>query len=396
MSVVFGMSFIQYGKQTIEEEDIEAVVEVLRENKYLTTGPRVREFEDRVCELVGAKYGIAVSSGTAGLHAAMHAIGIKEGDEVICPAISFAATSNCVLYCGGTPVFCDIEKETMNIDANLIEDLITEKTRAIIMVDFAGQPADYHMIRKICDRRGLILVEDAAHTIGLQVKECPRKLYVGAAADLTVYSFHPVKNMTTGEGGMVMTNSEEYAHRMRQFRHHGVNVNYQERRLYEYDVIDLGYNYRITDLQCALGISQLRRVTQWIARRQEIAKTYDLAFESMKNLFLPLKNKWGCAYHIYVIQLQLENLDCDRDTIFKELKDRGIGVNVHYRPIYLFSYYLQLGKEKRIRAFPGMCPVAEDTYQKIITLPLFPTLTEEQINRVIQTVSEVIGNHQLT
>lgn len=386
--------YIQYGKQTIEEEDIQAVIEVLRENKYLTTGPRVEQFETDVCNMTGAKHGVAVSNGTAALHAAMYAINIGPNDEVICPAISFAATSNCVLYCQGTPVFCDIDRETMNLDANLLEALITERTKAVIMVDFAGQVPDYHAIRKICDRHKLILVEDAAHTIGLKVSKCPTAPHVGRYADLTTYSFHPVKNMTTGEGGMVMTENDEYADRMRVFRHHGVNVNYTERKLYEYDVVDLGYNYRLTDLQCALGISQVKRVEKWILRRQEIASMYDLAFINESG-FKALINKFSCAYHIYVIQLELENLDCDRDVIFAELKSHGIGVNVHYRPIYLLQYYQKLHTEGKIYAPKGLCPVSEDVYQRIITLPLFPTLHQDQIDRVIKITKQVINNHMI-
>lgn len=389
------MSFIQYGKQTIEDEDIQAVVDVLKENKYLTTGPRVTEFENKVCEMTGAKHGVAICNGTAALHAAMYALNIKEGDEVICPAISFAATSNCVLYCGGTPVFCDIEKETMNIDVDKIEPLINENTKAIIVVDFAGQVPDYHKLRNICDQYKLALVEDAAHTIGLRVNSCPNKPYVGNYADLTTFSFHPVKNMTTAEGGMIMTNNQEYAARMRRFRNHGIDVDYKNRKLYEYDIVDIGYNFRLTDLQCALGISQLRRVEKWIQRRQEIAAVYDEEFAPYKNMFVPLTNKFDCAYHIYIIQLQLENLDCDRDTIFKELKDRNIGVNVHYRPIYLLNYYLGLGKEGKIKAYSGLCPVAEDVYSRIITIPLFPTLTEQQMNRVILTLISVVSRHLL-
>ena len=365
---------IQYGKQTIEQEDIDAVVGVLTENKYLTTGPRVKLFEDQMCHLVGAQYGVAVSNGTAALHAAIYALGIGPGDEVICPAISFAASATCALYCGATPVFCDIDSDTMNINVNLIEDLITEKTKAIVVVDFAGQVPDFHSLMRIRNKYNLPIIEDAAHATGLKIDGCTKNnssLYVGGYADLTTFSFHPVKNMTTAEGGMIMTNNQEYAERMRRFRHHGIDVNYQDRKLYEYDIVDMCYNYRLTDLQCALGISQLKRVEKWIARRQEIAAIYDDAFADYQDIFNPLVNKTSCAYHIYVIQLKLENLDCNRDVIFKELKENGIGVNVHYRPIYLLSYYLKLGREGRIKAFPGMCPVAEDIYNRIITLPLF-------------------------
>ena len=377
-------SFIQYGKQTIEECDIQAVVDVLRTNTFLTTGPNVAEFERKVCELVGVKHGIAVNNGTSALHCAIRAIELQPNEEVIVPAISFVATANCVLYERGIPVFCDIEKETMNIDATKIEGLITEKTRAIIMVDYAGQPPDYETIRAICEKHRLVLIEDAAHSIGHK----RGNEYVGSYADLTTYSFHPVKNLTTGEGGMIVTNNDEYAKRMRRFRNHGINMEYQNRKLYEYDIVEPGYNYRLTDFQCALGISQLKRVCQWIERRNEIAEKYNQAFKNYENIFKPLENRNTCAYHLYVIVLNLENLNENRDNIFKELKDNDIGVNVHYKPIYLMSYYQN---NPDIKTNLGLCPNAEWIYQRIITIPLFPTMTEEQIQRVINTVIKVIS-----
>jgi len=388
-------SFIQYGKQTLEECDLEAVTEVFRENKYLTTGPRVAEFEKAVCEMVGAKYGFAVNSGTAALHCATRAIQLRPGNEVIVPAITFAASANCVLYEGGIPVFCDVDPETLNLDADKVEALITKNTRAIIMVDFAGQTADYHALRKICDTHHLVLIEDAAHSIGHQVPEsvCPHAPYVGAFADLTTYSFHPVKNMTTGEGGMVVTNKKQYADRIKTFRTHGISTEYQDRKLHGYDIVELGYNYRLTDFQCALGLSQLRRVKEWIVRRNQIAFRYLSAFSSGESadLFTPLENKYGSCYHIFVILLNLEKLNCERDVIFAELKSQGIGVNVHYRPVYQHTYYRE---HPQIKSDDGICPVAEDCFQRMITIPLFPTMTEEQIDRVISSVQEVIGGHR--
>lgn len=386
-------TFIQYGKQTIEECDIQAVVDVLRTNTFLTTGPLVAEFEQKVCEMVGVKHGVAVNNGTSALHCAVRAIQLQPGEEIIVPAISFAATANCVLYERGIPVFCDIDKDTMNIDANLIEPLITPKTRAIIMVDYAGQPPDYHAIRKICQKHNLVLIEDAAHSIGHRVSVCPSKKeignFIGSYADLTTFSFHPVKNLTTGEGGMIMTNNDDYSRRMKRFRNHGINTEYQNRKLYEYDIIEPGFNYRLTDFQCALGISQLKRVCQWIDKRNLIATRYNEAFKPYEHLFQPLKNKFSCAYHLFVIVLNLENLSVNRDIIFKELKDNDIGVNVHYKPIYLLSYYQN---NPDIKTDLGLCPNAEWIYQRIITIPLFPTMTEEQIERVINTVIKVIND----
>ncbi|MEX0597838.1 MAG: DegT/DnrJ/EryC1/StrS family aminotransferase, partial [Candidatus Paceibacterota bacterium] len=253
---------IQYGRQTIDDSDIEAVSNVLRENTFLTTGPKVAEFEQAVCHMIGATYAFAVNSGTAALHLATRAIRLMPGDQVIVPAITFAATANCVLYEGATPVFCDVDPHTLNLDISKVVGLITPSTKAIIMVDYAGQPADYHELRKICDEYNLVLIEDAAHSIGHQVSGsiCPHAPYIGSFADITTFSFHPVKNMTTGEGGMTVTNSPLYASRMKTFRTHGISTEYGERKLHGYDIIELGYNYRITDFQCALGLNQLRRV----------------------------------------------------------------------------------------------------------------------------------------
>lgn len=382
---------IQYGKQTIEECDIEAVVKVLRENEYLTTGPRVAKFENQVCQLVGAKHGVAVNSGTAALHCAIYAIDLQPGDEVIVPTISFAATANCVVYQGGIPVFCEVQEDTMNLDPTKLEELITERTKAIIVVDFAGQTPDYHALQKICQKHSLPLIEDAAHTIGLKVSSCPHQPYVGNCADLTTFSFHPVKNMTTAEGGMIMTNNDEYASRMYRFRNHGISVDYHHRRLYEYDIADLGYNYRLTDLQCALGISQLKRVESWIQRRNQIANIYQQAFAPYKHLLKPLANLTDCAYHIFVIQLNLENLDCDRDQIFREFKENGIGVNVHYLPIYQLSFYQN---HPQIKSNPESFPVTEKVTSRILTIPLFPTITDDQIQTVIDTTISLLQKHQ--
>lgn len=375
--------FIPYGKQTIEEDDIEAVVAVLRENQFLTTGPRIKEFEDALCKLTGVREAIAVNSGTAALHACIRAIALEPGEEVIVPAISFAATANCVLYERGVPVFCDIEPETMNIDPDLIEGLITEKTRAIIAVDFAGQLADYGKLMEIASHNHLILIADAAHSIGLE--------QVGGLADLTACSFHPVKNMTTGEGGAVLTNNRNFARRARRFRNHGINIEYQDRIGYEYDIVELGYNYRITDIQCALGLSQIKKVKKWIARRQELAKIYDDAFKDLSKYFIPLTQECPGGYHLYVILLDLENLDADRDQIFMEIKSENIGVNVHYRPIYLLEHYQK--NCPWVLTTPGLCPIAENVYERIITIPLFPTMTSEQQQRVIKTVRDVIVSH---
>ena len=380
---------LQYGKQTIDETDKEAVMQVLDENKFLTTGPRVNKFEEEVCEFVGAKYGVAVNSGTAALHCALSCLNLQSEDEIIVSCLSFVASANAILYCGAKPVFCDIEESTMNIDVDKIEGLITEKTRGIVFVDFAGQPCDFHRLKEIKEKYNLVLIEDAAHSIGCQINKCPTKSFVGSFADLTTFSFHPVKNITTCEGGMIMTNNEKYYNQMKSFRSHGISVDYKQREKngsHYYEMTQLGYNYRIPDLLCALGSNQLKRLPQWIKRRQEIAKRYDDAFVELSEYFEPLEQKYESAYHIYVIKLKLENLKALRDEIFKALKAEGLGVNVHYMPIHLHPYYKNnSGTEE------GLCPVAENVYKRIITLPIFPTMTEGDIKDVIEIVRKVVN-----
>lgn len=388
---------IQYGRQTIDDSDIEAVSNVLKENKFLTTGPKVAEFEQAVCNMIKVKYAFAVNSGTAALHLATRAIRLSPGDEVIVPAITFAATANCVLYENATPVFCDVDPGTLNIDPAKVIQLITPRTRAIIMVDYAGQPADYHELRRICDQHNLVLIEDAAHSIGHRVASsvCPHAPFIGSFADITTFSFHPVKNMTTGEGGMTVTNNPEYAARMKTFRTHGISTEYNDRKLHGYDIVELGYNYRITDFQCALGLNQLARVQDWIKRRQEITLQYDQTFaqSGISDLLIPLTNQFSSCHHIYVILLNLGYLDCDRDTIFAELKEQGIGVNVHYKPVYLMTYYQN---HPGLVTNVGLCPAAEAAYDRMITIPLYPTMTQEQIDRVRTTVKDTVMRHRVT
>jgi perosamine synthetase len=382
-------TLLQYGKQTIDNSDKMAVLDVLDENKYLTQGPLVEKFEDKVKEYCGAKYAVAVNSGTAALHLAVDALNLKSTDEIIVTCISFVASSNAILYCGVKPVFCDVEEGTLNIDPNKIEKLITNNTKAIMVVDFAGQPCNYHKIKEITQKYNLKLIEDAAHSIGCTVTQCPKNTRVGSFADLTTFSFHPVKNITTCEGGMVVTNNEEFYNKMMVFRTHGITKDYKQREdtaSHYYEMISLGYNYRICDLLCALGINQLKRLDEWIVKRQNIAKIYDKAFEEISDFILPLTQTYSSANHIYIIKLNLENLSVDRDTIFKALKAEGIGVNVHYLPIHLHPYY-----KENLKTSEGMLPVAEKVYKQIITLPIFPTLTDIEIDQVIKAVKKVIS-----
>lgn len=370
---------IPYGHQWIDETDIQAVVDVLR-SKWLTTGPIVPKFEKAFAAYVGAKYAVAVSSGTAALHTAMFALGINPGDEVIVPPITFVATANAVAFQGGTPVFADVEADTLLIDPKRVEDKITSRTKAIIAVDYAGQPCDYDTLRSLASKHGLALVDDGCHALGARYKD----RNVGTLADLTVFSFHPVKHITTGEGGMITTDDSNLAERMRRFRNHGIDADHASRAeqgTWYYEMTELGYNYRITDFQCALGLSQLEKLPSFVQRRREIAGLYDREFASVKGL-TPL---YTCpdvmnSYHLYVIRVK------ERDRIFAQLRKKGIGVNVHYFPVHLQPYY-----RKHFGTGEGLCPVAEEAYRHILSLPMFPQLTDEQTNYVISSIEEAIN-----
>ncbi|MDE7423228.1 MAG: UDP-4-amino-4,6-dideoxy-N-acetyl-beta-L-altrosamine transaminase [Lachnospiraceae bacterium] len=372
--------YIPYGRQCIEEDDIEAVVEVLCSD-YVTTGPAVAEFEKSVAEYTGAKYAVAVSNGTAALHAACLAAGIKEGDEVITTPITFAASANCVLYCGAKPVFADIEPDTYNIDPTKIEEKITSKTKAIIAVHFTGQPCKMDEIHEIAKKHNLFVIEDAAHALGAEYKG--KK--VGSISDMTTFSFHPVKHITTGEGGMVTTNSKELYDRLVLFRSHGIT---RDERFLEkneggwyYEQLDLGYNYRITDIQCALGISQMKKLDRFVERRREIAKRYNEAFSDVKGIQIP-KQEADChnSWHLYVIQV----LDRDRKEVFDTLRSKNIGVNVHYIPVYKHPYYQKNGYER------VCCKNAEQYYANAISIPMYPLLSKEEQEYVIETIKEVL------
>ena len=379
---------IPYGRQSINEDDIKAVIEVLRSD-WLTTGPKVAEFEEAFAGSVGVKFAVAVSSGTAALHAAMYALGIGPGDEVIVPPITFAATANCVVFQGGTPVFADVEPDTLLIDSEAVKSKITQKTRAIIAVDYAGHPCSYDALRTIASQHGLALVGDACHSLGGNYKGRP----VGTLADLSAFSFHPVKHITTGEGGMITTDDHGFAAKMRSFRNHGITSDHRQRELggsWFYAMEDIGYNYRLTDLQCALGISQLSKLPEWILRRQEIASSYDVAFADIPAV-RPLKKNPDIsnAYHLYVVQLDLGQLRADRAMIYKALRAEGIGVNVHYIPVHLHPFY-----RRRFNTNPGLCPVAEAAYERIISLPIFPGMSDEDVNTVITAVQKIIEAHK--
>lgn len=371
---------IPYGRQTIDDEDIKAVIEVLGSD-WLTTGPKVAEFEEALARYVGVKFAVAVSSGTAALHCAMYALGIGPGHEVIVPTMTFAASANCVVYQGGTPVFVDVASDTLLIDPKDIERKITPQTKAIIAVDYAGQPCDYDALKEIADRHHLSLVADACHSLGATY----RGRSVGSLADLSVFSFHPVKHITTGEGGMITTDHEEYANRLRIFRNHGITSDHRQREAqgsWFYEMVDLGYNYRITDFQCALGMSQLQKLPRWLERRREIARQYDEAFAGIKGIGpLAVEGDVRNAYHLYVIRVNKDETGLDRKTFFQALRSRGIRVNVHYIPVHLHPFY-----QKRFGTGRGLCPVAEYAYEQILSLPMYPAMADADIKIVINTV----------
>jgi UDP-4-amino-4,6-dideoxy-N-acetyl-beta-L-altrosamine transaminase len=376
--------FIPYGKQCIDEDDVAAVRKVLL-SPYLTTGPSVESFERNLCELTHTKFAVAISNGTSALHAACHAAGIHEGDEVITTPITFAATANCILYCGGTPVFADIYPETWNIDPKKIEEKITDKTKAVIAVDFTGQAVQIDEIREICSRNNLIFIEDAAHSIGTRYKGRP----VGSLADITTFSFHPVKTITCGEGGAVLTNNEEYYHKIKLFRSHGITRDENQLTQHPFngynEQFDLGYNYRMTDIQAALGISQLGKIAMFSKRRKEIVERYNAAFSAIPEIIIQQEIKESdTTRHLYIIRLNSNLLRVGRNEIYKALNAENVGLQVHYIPVYYHPYYQKLGYRK------GLCPIAEALYEEIITIPLYYSMTDEDVESVIKAVKKVI------
>jgi len=376
-------ALLRYGRHALEEDDVQAVAAVLRSD-WLTTGPRVEAFERALASAVGATHSVAVSSGTAALHAATFAIQVKPGDEVIVPALTFAASANAVLYQGGTPVFADVRPDTLTLDPAEVDARRTVHTRAVMPVDFAGQPAELDEINTLARARGLAVIEDAAHALGAEY----RGRRVGALADLTTFSFHPVKHVTTAEGGIVTTESADLAARMRRFRNHGLDGEFRERDAQglEYSpMVDLGYNYRLTDIGCALGLSQLGRLDQLLKRRAEIAQRYRSELAAVSELsLLTVAPDVRHAWHIFPILLELERLTKDRRTILAALRAENIGVTVHYVPVYWHPYYEARGYRR------GLCPRAEHAYPRLLTLPLFPTMTEQDVQDVIAAVTKVL------
>lgn len=377
---------IFYGRQYIDQEDVDAVVNTLRSD-LITCGPKAAELEQKLCELTGAKYAVVVSNGTAALHLAAMTAGISEGDEVIVSSITFAASSNCVLYCGGTPVFADIKPDTYNIDPASIRKLITPKTKAIVAVDFTGQATELNEIKEICKEHNLILIEDAAHSIGTKYNGQP----VGSIADMTTFSFHPVKTVTAGEGGAILTDNYDYYRKLMRLRTHGITRMQDEMvhptdALWYQEQVELGYNYRITDFQAALLLSQLKKLPAFIARRKEIVAKYNEEFEKMPELFVQCEiPESDTSRHLYILRPKYEMLTCDRRQFFDALYAENVCPQVHYLPVYWHSYYEKLGYEK------GLCPNAESFYNESMSIPLYYGLTDEEVEDTIRAVKKVVA-----
>lgn len=375
--------FIPYGRQTVDEDDIAAVVEVLRSD-WLTTGPAVPRFEEAFAGFVGAEHGVAVVNGTAALHLAMLAAGVGPGDEVIVASLTFVASANAARYVGAEVVFADVREDTLTIDVDHVASLVTERTRAIVAVDYAGVPCDLDELLEVADTHDLVVIEDACHAPGAIYRG--RK--VGSIAHLSTFSFHPVKSLTTGEGGMVTTNDAALAARVRQLRNHGITTDFRQREAegtWAYDMEALGFNYRLSDLNCALGASQVDKLAGWVQRRQQLAARYDELFASVEVVRTPVvpeDRTSGC--HLYPVRLQTDDLAASRQHAFTHLRANGIGVNVHYQPVYLHSSYRTLGYG------PGLCPVAEAAYRSLLSLPMWPGLTHQEQDRVVERLAETL------
>lgn len=374
-----------YGHQYIDDADVKAVSKVLVSD-YLTCGPKITELEQRLCALTGAKYAVMCSNGTAALHIAALAAGVGEGDEVITTPITFAASANCALYCGAKPVFADINPRTYNISPECVAEKITDKTKAVVAVDFTGQAVELEPLLKLCHEKGIVLIEDGAHSIGTKYNGVP----VGSIADMTTFSFHPVKTVTGGEGGAVLTNREDLYQKLLLYRSHGIT---KDERFYQresdgpwyHEQIDLGYNYRITDIQCALILSQLDKLERFAKRRREIVARYNEAFRRLPELFVQEEiAESDTVRHLYILRIVPEKLKIDRKGFFEALAAENIACNVHYIPVYRHPYYEKLGYKK------GLCPNAEKLYNEILSLPLYYSLSDSDVEDVIAAVEKIV------
>jgi len=375
-------ALLPYGRQTLTEADVAAATEVLRSD-WLTTGPKVAEFEEAIADYVDAQHAVSFSSGTAALHAAVLAAGLKPGDEAITTPLTFCATANAALYGGGTPVFADVRDETLTIDPKEVERRITPRTKALLPVDYAGQPADLDALLALADRHELLVIEDAAHALGAKY----RSRMVGSISHMSVFSFHAVKHLTTGEGGMVTTNNSDFAQRLREVRNHGIDSDARARQAaghWHYEMTTLGFNYRLTDIACALGLAQLPRLSANLARRRAIAVRYGKALATVPSLTLPIvAADVTSAWHLYPVRV---DASIDRAEVFNALRAEGLGVNVHYIPVHLHPYY-----RSRFGYRGGEFPIAETASGRLISLPMFHGMTDEDVDDVIFAVEKVMN-----
>ena len=378
-----------YGHQYIDEADVKAVTQVLTSD-YLTCGPKVTELEAKLCEITGAKYAVVCSNGTAALHIAALAAGVGEGDELITTPITFAASANCGLYCGAKPVFADIDPNTYNISPASVKAKITDKTKAVVAVDFTGQAVELDSLLEMCHEKGIVLIEDGAHSIGTKYNGQP----VGSIADMTTFSFHPVKTVTGGEGGAVLTNNEELYKRLLLFRSHGITrdaelLENESHGGWYYEQIDLGYNYRMTDIQCALILSQLDKLKMFSDRRKQIVNRYNEAFSRIPELFVQQEiPQSDTTRHLYILRIRPEMLNIDRKGFFEALAAENICCNVHYIPVYWHPYYQRLGYQK------GICPNAEKLYNEMMSLPLYYSMTDSDVEDVIKAVGKIVDYYK--
>lgn len=381
--------YLPYGHQYLDDSDIEAVVNVLKSD-FLTTGPVVEDFEQEICAYIGCKYAVAVSSGTAALHLACMAIDLKEDDEVITTPMTFAASSNCILYCESVPVFSDIDIENYNIDVDMIESKITERTKAILAVDYTGQCCDIGRIMKLAKRYNLKVIEDGAHSIGTKYKG----EHIGSIADVTTFSFHPVKSITCGEGGIITTNSKQIYEKLILFRNHGITkskeyMNCKEYPSWYYEQVELGYNYRITDIQCALGISQLKKIDLFIDKRKYLVDLYNKKFKSIDGVIVQKEESYSdTARHLYILRIDLNKFNATRDNIYNALIAENIGVNIHYIPIYKHPYYSKLGYKE------DLCENTELLYKSMITMPLHVNMNKDDVDDVVEALSKVLDYYR--
>ncbi len=376
---------LPYGRHTVDEDDITAVIQTLRSD-WLTTGPKVNEFEEAFAAWTGARYAVSFSSGTAALHGAAFAAGIGPGDEAITSPLTFAATANSILYQGGTPIFADVRGDSLNIDPEQVTERITPRTKALLPVDYAGHPADLDELTQIADRHGLTIIEDACHALGAEY----RGGRVGSISHMTVFSFHPVKHLTTGEGGMVTTDNPQYADTLRKFRNHGISSEARDRHAngqWHYEMVLLGFNYRLTDIACALGLRQLSKLESNLARRRDIAGKYREGLRGLPGIVLPMvRDEALPAWHLYPIRLNLDSLSRSREEVFQALRAENIGVTVHYIPVHLHPYY-----RERFGYKGGDFPLAEYAYERLISLPMFHGMNDADARSVMEAVEKVIA-----